>query len=354
MSEGKAVVTSYRVVVRDGWYNGMTDLALWKNYYWLTYRRSTGHVSSLNVLDDNEFGGLQVPNTYGGNSFVVLLRSTDLLRWHEAEVFTPPDGVVDKSGIANGHFCVTDNRLYAFTPVQTPTDNGVFGRLYCTWTENGVKWTEPEIVKMGETYPYTFRVRNYDNKFYSAITCDQSLLLITSKDGKNWELHSEIASEHPKQFTEETELYWLRNGELWCVVRSSNSALFYQSKPPYTEWSGTDLGVRCDAPVICSTKDKVYLAGRVEGPGEIPGVLGAGTTGIYELTSGKTELLLTFPPGADAAYVGLVSPSPGKLVLSTYSDHAYYSDSIKPKYFPEYVYKKSECDIYIAEIELRD
>ena len=38
-----AKVTSIRPVVRDGWYNAFTDLAYWKDYFWLSYARCLGH-----------------------------------------------------------------------------------------------------------------------------------------------------------------------------------------------------------------------------------------------------------------------------------------------------------------------
>ena len=360
MSEGDATVTSFRVVVRDGWYNAFTDLALWKNYWWLAYRRGTGHGAALSVQSKNEWGGLKAGTVSGGNSFSVILRSTDLRRWHEAKVFEPPGGIADGAGIDLSTFCATDDRLYAFMPVKWP---GV-GRMHCSWTEDGVTWTEPEELRMGDTSPYTWRVRYRDGRFYSAINAinfpgpEQPLDLIASDDGTNWTAHARIAAKHPKLFTEESDLHWLPDGELWCVVRSGNGALFYWAKPPYTEWSGTDLGVRCDAPVMCTANGKVYLAGRVEAPGEeagsATGTGGSGTTGLYHLTRGKAKLLLSLPPGGDAAYAGLVSPEPGKLVMSTYSDQAYFSDAVKPRHFPKYLYKRSDCDIYVAEIELRD
>ena len=358
MSDGDAIVTSFRVVVRDGWYNAFTDLVLWKDYYWLTYRRGTGHGGPLSAGGAPEVLRTGLPVS-GGNSFAVILRSTDLRRWHEAKVFEPPDGIVDKSGINGAHFCPTDERLYAFIAAKTPQEEGTFGRLYCTWTDDGIRWAEPDLVRMDGKYPYTFRVRHHDGRFYSAINNAsperkrESLDLITSNDGTQWREHSQIAAEHPKQFTEESELHWLPDRELWCVVRSNSTALFYRAKPPYTEWSGTDLGVHCDAPVMCSVNSKVYLAGRVK-QGATTGAGNFGTTGLYHLTRGKAKLILSLPPGGDAAYAGLVSPEPGKLVMSTYSDEAYFSDAVKPMHFPEYVHKRSECDIYVAEIELQD
>ena len=84
----------------------------------------------------------------------------------------------------------------------------------------------------------------------------------------------------------------------------------------------------------------------------LPGPARWGTTGLYRLQRDRAELLVTLPPGADAAYPGLVSVESGKLVMSTYSDVAYISGQIRPMHFPEFEYKQTDSDIYIAEIEV--
>ena len=80
----------------------------------------------------------------------------------------------------------------------------------------------------------------------------------------------------------------------------------------------------------------------------------SGTTGLYRLSRDRAELLVLMPPAFDASYPGLVSLEPGKLIMSYYSDVAYVSGEVRPRHFPEYRYKTSECDIYIAEIEVGD
>ena len=115
-----AEVTSIRTVVRDGWYNAFTDLISWKDYFWLAYRRGLGHRAT------RSFEKLDIyPNVAeSGNSFGVILRSGDLRRWHEAQVFEPPLGIVDGSGVNDCHFCSTGERLYATFPVPTPGGRG--------------------------------------------------------------------------------------------------------------------------------------------------------------------------------------------------------------------------------------
>ena len=67
---------------------------------------------------------------------------------------------------------------------------------------------------------------------------------------------------------------------------------------------------------------------------------------------GNVELIRHFPTGGDASYPGLVSPEPGRLAISYYSDVAYWTGTVKPRHFSEWRYKSTECDIYLAELNV--
>ncbi len=329
-----ADVLEVRTVVRDGWYNMPTDLAWWKGYYWLSYRRGTGH------------------SCVRGNSAVVLLRSNDLRRWHQVRLFEPPGGVVDGRGIAAGHFTQEDDKLYIFCPVQFPGESGEPSRIFMSWTEDGQNWSALQVLRLDDYYPYTWRVRLHQGRFYSAICYlerdEGPFDLIVSDDGVQWKRHAEIAARDPRKFTEESDLYWCADGELWCIVRSHGQALMYWSGPPYEKWEGgVNLEVRCDAPAICASGERVYLAGRV-GTGGNP----HGTTGVYQLERGRARLVLSMPAGGDAAYPGLISLGPGHLAMSYYSDVAYWSGMVRPQHFDQYRRKRSECDIYLTEFRV--
>lgn len=334
-----ASVTAVHTVVRDGWYNMPTDLIEWKDYYWLSYRRSTGH------------------NSTKGNSSVIVLRSNDLQRWQFAKMFEPAEGYVGKLGIAAGHWCSTEDRLYIFCPVQQPQTQG---RIYGYWTEDGVNWSEPQLVRLGDDRPYTWRVRIHDGTFYSAVCLAEGgpLELIMSDDGAIWKKHTKIAERPPADtigFTEESDLIWRPDGELWCVVRTGG-AYMYWSNPPYTDWDGGTRIDMCDAPALCELDGTVFVAGRCKAPKYSSDTVmyPQGTTGLYHLTRGATKLLAAMPPGGDSSYPGLISPEPGKLAMSYYSDVAYWSGIIKPQSYQKYEYKSTDCDIYLAEIEVTD
>ena len=355
-----AEVTSIRTAVRDGWYNAFTDLISWQDYFWLAYRRGLGHGIPRSDLAES------------GNSFSVILRSGDLRRWHEAQVFEPLFGIVDGSGVDTAHFCSAGERLYVTFSLRTPG----FPRMCVSWTADGVRWSEPEILTLGDYHPYAWRMRWHEGRFYSAINNGyrndpekMTFDLIVSDDAIHWSKHAEIDGSRPGKFSEESELHWRPDGELWCVVRAWGPALLFWSRPPYTEWhEGVVLPATCDAPAMCETNGEVYVAGRCSLWQDKPARGGlksfntfnhaetpfgrSGTTGLYLLRRDNAQLLVTLPPGGDAAYPGLISVEPGKLIMSTYSDVAYISGQVKPMHYPEYRYKRSECDIYIAEIEV--
>ena len=243
-----ADITALRTVVRDGWYNAVSELAIWKGRYWLCYRRGTGHGA--------------------GNSVEVVLRSNDLRRWREVRDFESPAGIGDGCSAADGHFCVTPDCLYLFIGTRNPT------RSFVTCSDDGVKLSEHRPLRLdGDDHPYTWRVRWRDGRFYSAICHleqgERPLDLIVSNDGVDWSSHTSIVGrEELPLYSEETELHWRPDGELWCVVRAENAAMYW-SCPPYTKWEGGDLGAICDAPVICESAGRTYLAGRVRLPGVV-------------------------------------------------------------------------------------
>ena len=345
-----AKVTSIRPVVRDGWYNMTSDLANWKQMYWLCYRQGTGHGAS--------------------NSVVVVMRSNDLRRWRQVEVFESPYGIDGGCAARNGTFCLTPDQLHITFGTQTPTHR------FISSTSDGVNWSEPALMRMDDLVPYFWRIRWYEGKFYAPVNCLSApgvrLDLVVSDDGIAWSRYAEIAAGLPPLnggkaehagYTEESDLHCRPDGTMWCVNRAQPRSLFFKAAPPYKQWE-LDLVLHegCDAPVMCACGDAVYLAGRCA----IAASRGLhntfshpqspfsrwGTTGLYRLRPGQADLLVTLPPGADAAYAGLVSLESGKLIMSTYSDVAYISGQVRPMNFPEYEYKRSECDIYIAEIEV--
>ena len=327
--------------------------------YWLCFRRGTAHNAN--------------------NSLEVVLRSNDLRRWHEVKAFESPYGIEGGCAAADGYFCVTPDRLYIIIGTRNPI------HAFASWTSDGVRWSTPELLKIGDVCPYAWQVHWHQGRFYVAVNYlgteqEPRLDLIVSEDAVNWKHHSEIASgqppgfhDRPDGFTEESELHWRADDELWCVIRT-NVAVLYCARPPYTQWEeALVLYAGCDAPAMCETGGEVCLAGccaaswqvasetddttrpfAVQNTFNYPNnpLMRWETTGLYRLRRNRADLLVMLPPGADTSYPGLVLVEQDKLIMSYYSDVAYISGQIRPMHFPEYACKQTESDIYIAEIDV--
>ena len=176
------------------------------------------------------------------------------------------------------------------------------------------------------------------------------LRLLVSENGEKWKEHAVMSDDELPEFTEESDLYLCPDGQMWCVARTGHNkdhgAYMFWSDPPYTSWQASeDLGYWIHAPAICEVGDNVYVAGRHD--------LGrsdrTSTVGLFHLTRGKATLLRAFEPSQDSSYPGLVSPEPGKLVMSFYTNGPDWQGKRIPKYLPEYARKHSDADIFLAE-----
>lgn len=334
-----ASVTAVRAAVRDGWYNAFTDLVQWRNYYWLSYRRGACHHADQGVI--------------------VVMRSRDLRRWQEVTVFDRPQGFSGEidSGVQDGHFTVAGDRLYISINTRVPIE------CFMAWTDDGNNWSDPVLMRMGGPEPFIWRVRWHEGRFHSAVSYEDSspLDLIVSDDGVQWSKFTQIDGTDKHDWSSEADLWFRDNGELWCVARSEWPAIMYWSEPPYTEWQGGDttgygIGL-CDAPALCEVDGEMFVAGRLEAPRFLGSELLAypqGTTGLYHLTHDTARPLIAMPIGGDASYAGLISTGSGKLVMSYYSDVAYWTGVLPTQSTDQFQYKASDCDIYIAEIDVTD
>ena len=327
-----ATVTEVRAVVRDGWYNAFADLTVWRDYYWLSYRRGTKH--------------------HADHGMVVVLRSNDLQRWQEVAVLDRPQGITGEidSGVQDGHFCVAGDRLCITINTRIPTEE------YLSWTDDGINWSEPVRQTMEGYEPFIWRMRYHDGKFWCATSYPESdpLDLLVSDDGIRWTRHAQIAGTEDHDWSGETDLLFRSDEELWCVVRSEWPGVVFRSRPPYTQWEGGHSIGLCDAPALCEADGEVFVAGRLRVPlfeGDLR-LHPQGTTGVYHLTRDGAQPLLAFPVGGDSAYAGLITTGPGKLALAYFSDVAYWSGVLQPKSAAQYQYKATDCDIYLAEIDI--
>jgi hypothetical protein len=325
----------HRTVVRDGWHNAFTDLCYWKGYYWLVYRRGSAHVS---------------PD--GG---IVVLRSVDLERWHQVTFIKTAGDDRDPK------LCPTEEALYIFFGTWLPRPEGwpdeEFGPLvtHVCVTRDGIRWSEPTPVYRQNVW--LWRVRYYKGDFYCAAYGWEDprgksatfLDLLVSQDGFNWKRISRIASAEDKP--NEADLFLHPDGELWVLSRTDRKpdhSILYTSQPPYEEWNRVDLKTTIHCPVFCENEGRLYVAGRrrTDAPWR-PQSTPPGNTAIFLVDRGGATPFFALPSDGDAAYPGLLSRQPGRLLISYYSQHAYLSGVLQPA-------SPHSADIYIAEISTED
>jgi len=365
-----AQILSHHTVVRDGWHNMCTDLCFWRDTFWLVYTRTSAHVAPDGV--------------------VVLLRSADLRRWHEVAVLGTPNDARDAK------LAATDDELLVFC-----TDSyfeQVEGRKrqvaypYVFFSDDGHRWSAP--TKIGDRNYWLWRVRLHEGVFYCA---EKGGELLSSRDGRTWTSVSKIPGDEgrsPQELQEirkndhrttsrfnEADVLVLPDGELWCVSRTKREpdqhSLLYTSRPPYEEWSCVDLETQIHCPALCASAGQVYVAGRRNPIAPwIPQHSPAGNTGIFRLDRDGVEPVFALPSDGDAAYPGLVSLEPDRLIVSYYSQHAYLSGALEgerkdsphlarwgvlrreepgqelPPGYELAHYKSGPVDIFVAEIDV--
>jgi hypothetical protein len=247
--------------------------------------------------------------------------------------------------------------LYVYFGTFLPRPEGWpdehFGPLvsYVSTTQDGIHWSDPKIVYKQNTC--LWRVRFHNGNFFCPTygwdnprEKDKSFLdLLTSQDGLTWKKISRIAAMEDQP--DEADLFFHKNEELWCIARSNRKpdhSLLYTSQPPYQRWDRIDLKMTIHCPVFCENQGQIYVAGRrrIDDPWKQQ-TMPSGNTGIFLVHKDGVEPFLALPSDGDAAYPGLISLEPGKLLISYYSQHAYCSGVIHEQ-------SPHSADIYIAEI----
>jgi hypothetical protein len=146
---------------------------------------------------------------------------------------------------------------------------------------------------------------------------DSQGCLYRSKDGKTWEVVKKEVYPDAASYGNETSLVFLEDDTAYCLLRRDEgrcTALLGVSRPPYTEWTWNDLGVRIGGPVMIPWGDRFLAAVRL-----YDGTIRTSLCWIDRQKNTLTEAL-KLPSGGDTSYAGLVWHE-GVLWVSYYSSH---------------------------------
>jgi hypothetical protein len=330
-------VDKVRQIFNDGNHNAFTDLCRFGDHIYLTFRSCPdGHMLFT-------------------SSRIVILRSVDGQDWEQVHSFAVPT-----RDVRDPHFLVFDGKIFVYCGawLVDPNDSRAMDMNdhlgFCAWSEDGVTWQGPRMLEGthgfyiwragtigGKAYLLGRRVRGYA-QIPDRVERDEATesWLLRSDDGFNWLPHGLI---QPTQGNE-TAFVFQDDGSALALARvdtrkagSTDERLPAQlgrARPPYTEWTLTNLNVYVGGPLLARWGDRYLAGGRKLTPGQPP------VTALYWLVEDRLEEITTLPSGGDNSYPGFVPLSADKGLLSYYSSHEGSGTSLAPS------------AIYLAELSL--
>ena len=274
-------------------HNAMTDLVRFQGRWFCVFREGQDHVSP--------------------DGKIRILVSDKGSRWDPVSLLEIPDHDLRDPKLSitpSGRLML--NAAAAFhPPVKQKHQSLVW------FSENGSQWSPHH--KIGEPDCWIWRVTWHNGTAYAVGYTTVNPLcvrLYSSKDGLQYNRVVDVLVD--EDFPNESTLVFNNDRTALCLVRrdaGKATALLGHSKPPYTEWSWTDLGLRIGGPNMLILPDTRIVAA-IRRYGENP------WTSLNVLDSARQTLteFLALPSGGDTSYAGLCWHE-GVLWISYYSSH---------------------------------
>jgi hypothetical protein len=310
-------------------HNAFTDLIRFKDRWYCVFREGQAHISPG--------GKLRVITSQNGQQWTSAalmtwpgrdLRDPHLAVTSDGRLMVSSAAAFDKPGKGRTHQSVV---CYS----QDGTD---WGPLHPIGHEGFWLWSAAWHKGIGYSIGYTTTLP----------VDDWFLRLYHSRDGHQWDvLADRIFGQGGTP--DESSLAFAPDDTAYCLLRrdgTSNTAQLGMSRPPYTEWTWKDLGLRVGGPELIRLPDGRFLAaGRNYGK---TGSLRERRTCLYWLDPDKGRLvqLVELPSYGDTSYPGMVFHD-GVLWMSYHSSHeAHRLDRLPPK-------PQVRADIFLAKLKIR-
>lgn len=320
---------SVRRVFDDGNHNAFTDLCRFQAKLYLAFRNCPdGHMLFT-------------------SSRIIVMRSDDGVAWEQVHSFNVPN-----RDVRDPHFMVLNGRLFVYSGTWWVEPNSSVNRDindhlgYCAWSDDGLTWQGPGLLN-GTHGHYIWRAaahagvgylngrRHRDFQVVAERREGDELMeswLMSSPDGFNFTPHGLMQP----SYGDETAFLFEADGACLAVARSmaGRPAQVCRSKPPYTEWSQTDLDRYIGGPLLARWGTRYLVGGRKMVDKARP------VTTLYWLEDDTLHEIMELPSGGDNSYPGFVELSPTRALLSYYSSHEGSGTSLAPS------------AIYLAELSL--
>jgi hypothetical protein len=303
-------IDSVHQLFNDGNHNAFTDLCRFGGRLYLTFRSCPD-------------GHMVFPT-----SWIVVMTSDDGGEWREVYRFNAPS-----RDVRDPHFLVFDDRLFVYTGTwlcdpSRPGHRDMNDHLgYGAWSADGESWHRPQFLE-GTYGHYVWRAAASGGKAYlcgrrkrafalSADPGDGTALtqaaLLESEDGLVWRHAGLFTEDHG----DETAFLFEADRAILAIHRGAGSrpAQVCRSKPPYQEWTRSDLDRNIGGPLLAKWNDRYLVGGRKTlGPS-------APVTTLYWLIDDQLQEIAELPSGGDNSYPGFVETDDRHGLLSYYSSH---------------------------------
>jgi hypothetical protein len=277
-------------------HSAFTDLVYFKDKWYCTFREGQAHVSA--------------------DGAICVLESGDALTWERGARLTRADGDLRDPKLS----IAPENRLMITAAIALPKAGGAKEHRSLVWfSEDGRKWSEGKEV--GDVNVWLWRVAWNEGKAYGVgyATAGQGFVrFYESGDGKSFK--ALVPTLFDRGEPSEAALAFDADHVCYCLLRrdakgKDGSAMLGTARPPYTEWTWKDLGMRVGGPALLRLPDGRFLAaGRFYEP--------TAHTALawVDAKAGTLTPFLKLPSGGDTSYPGMVFRD-GVLRVSYYSSH---------------------------------
>jgi hypothetical protein len=287
------------VEVRKIWdkapHNAFTDLTRFKGRWYCVFREGKKHVAPDGALR--------------------VLTSADGKTWASAALLTAPD-----ADLRDAKITVTPRGQLMLNGAGALHKPAPHTHQSLVWfSDDGKSWGEP--TKIGDPGYWLWRVTWHKDACYgvgyATSARPRQARLYRSTDGKHFTRL--VDSLYREGRPNEATLAFLPDDTAYCLLRRENkphdSGLLGTAKPPYTDWTWKDLGVRIGGPNLIRLPD-----GRLVAVVRLYDRKVRTAVCTLDAEAGKLTDVLTLPSGGDCSYAGLVWHD-GLLWISYYSSH---------------------------------
>ncbi len=305
----KVRVEGLRRAFHNGEHNAFTDLVRFRGRFYLTFRSCPD-------------GHMVFPT-----SSIIVLSSEDGQTWEPVHRFSVP-----KRDVRDPHFLVFQEKLFVYTGAwycgpAAPERREMNQHLgYAAFTTDGRAWQGPHMLE-GTYGHYIWRAAAHGGKAYlcgrrkrefpentsreESDPLTESALL-ESEDGLVWR----TAGFFQEHYGNETAFLFEKDGSILAVARSGGGrpAQVCRSRPPYRQWTRTDLDRHIGGPLVARWGSRYLVGGRKQ-------ISGQPRTTLYWLADNRLHEFAELLSAGDNSYPGFLEVSPSKGLLSYYSTH---------------------------------